>query len=119
MGTYKNVLTAGNLSVDMKLSGRKGSFYRDGNALKLTLERIDEALFWELFLDHYFFRDGKAYGTARKFAARLGFRNKTPLEMTPTNQQFKLKIPCRAKGHSGELSLTYSPAIGHLSAIKL
>ena len=116
MGSFKGVLRAGKTTLDVKTRGMTGEFFKDGSSLKLSLERLDEPTFWELFLDYYFFRNDKKYNAARKLLARAGVRNKTPMEMEYVQQQYKLRIPYKEKGRSGQIWLIYSPVVGRIVA---
>lgn len=119
MSKYRRVLKAGKAFLDAKTRYNGGDFLKDGKTLKLSLEKVDDATFWELFMDYYFFRSDKKYNAARKLLAKAGVRNKTPMEMEYIEQQYKLKIPYKHKGKSGQMVVNYSPAIGHVVVRKL
>jgi len=115
-----SVLQAGASSLSFRVSSSGGSysgvFYKGEQKLKSSYEQLSAHDFCESFLHHYYFRDPeKQYTATRKFFARLVLhKNKKPLEMEYSDQNYKFKFLAKVQGALREIIVIYSPTIGRL-----
>lgn len=119
MAKLSRAFKCGENFLDVKISrgvrGLSSTFLRDGSAVQLTLEKIEQDEFSRALRHYFYFRTPEQkYTGTRKLLARIGFHNKQPLEMEYSDQKYKFKLPAEIDGRRRELQMFYSPIIGRM-----